>query len=161
MAGVVGFLPSNSNAIEFLVRKRVALAAGTAAGLKEAIMNMTLAYLKSRRAWLVESYKVWGTESEADLYLATMEKVDSEHRIGLWHVALGGYRQEVKFTDLVDKRGNHLPQEINQPAVIVIPRESSTAYVKAVAGNSGFIIAKSEGSKATVMVDLMIFETGI
>ena len=123
-------------------------------------MNMTLAYLRGRRAWLIEGLKVWGTASEAEFYLTALETIGSDNRICLWHVTLGGYRQEVKFDDLEDKRGNKLPSVIINPAVVVIPRESDGAYIKAVTEKTGFVIVKSNDNATTVSVDLMIFETG-
>lgn len=110
---------------------------------------------------MVENFRAWGTESEADIYMATLETIGSDNRLGLWHVTLGGYRQEVAFSDLVDKRGNNLPTEIKQPTVVVLPRECRSAYIKTHTGNTGFIIAKSDNDSPSVTVDLLVFETGI
>jgi hypothetical protein len=124
-------------------------------------MNTTLSYLRGRRAWMVERLTVWGAESEAQVLMAAMETVGSDNRLGFWQVALGGHRQEVTFADLVDNRGNHLPDQIKKPTVIIVPRESNSAYVNAVRGEAGFIVAKSDSGGKSVVVDLLIFETGL
>jgi hypothetical protein len=124
-------------------------------------VNTTLAFLRGRRAWLVEAVQVWGSESEAEFHMAALETVGSDSRVGLWQVALGGHRQEVAFSSLVDNRGNALPENIKKPAVVVMPRETGSAYVKAVTGETGFVIAKSKSDGAPVRVDLLIFETGL
>lgn len=124
-------------------------------------MNTTLAYLRGRRVWLVEGLKVWGSDSEAELYMAAVEAVGADSRLGLWHISLGGYRQEVEFANLVDKRGNNLPEEIKQPTVVVLPREKKGAFIKGNAGDKCFVISKCDDSRAAVTVDLLVFETGL
>jgi hypothetical protein len=124
-------------------------------------MNSTLAYLRGRRAWLVENLAVWGSDCEAEFLMATAETVGSDSRIGFWQVPLGGQLQEVIFSTLKDNRGNNLPETIKSPAVVVIPRGKQTAFVKAVNGETGFVVARGEGSYTTVSVDVMIFETGL
>ncbi len=124
-------------------------------------MNTTLAYLRGRRAWTVEGLRVWGTENEADIYLAAMETIGSDKKIGLWHIALGGYRQEMTFADLIDNRGNNLPETIKKPAVVVIPRSNKSAYIKSITGETGFVIAKCDDDSTSATVDLLIFEVGL
>src|SRR4030042_111462 len=123
-------------------------------------MNSTLAYLRGRRAWLVEGFSVWGTESDAEIFMAGLETIGSDNRLGFWHLPLGGLRQEVNFADLVDCRGNDLPEQIKKPAVLVIPRESRTAFVHSLLGETGFVAAKANQDGQPVAVDLLIFEMG-
>jgi hypothetical protein len=124
-------------------------------------MNSTLAYLRGRRAWLVENLAVWGSDSEAEFFMAAAETVASDTRIGFWKVALGGQLQDTAFSALTDNRGNRLPDVIKSPAVVVIPRGRQSAFVKSVNGETGFTIAKCEGGASSVTVDVMIFETGL
>ncbi len=124
-------------------------------------MNSTLAYLRGRRAWLVEKLSVWGTDSEAEFIMAAAESVGSDTRLGWWRVSLGGQMQEVTFSSLVDNRGNHLPASIRKPGIMIIPRGRHTAFVKCVNGETGFAIAKSGDVAGAVPIDLMIFETGL
>ncbi len=124
-------------------------------------MNSTLAYLRGRRAWLVENLAVWGSDSEAVFLMALAETVASDTRIGFWQVPLGGQLQEVAYSSLIDSRGNNLPDTIKSPAVVVIPRGRQGAFIKTVNGQTGFTIAKTVNSSSSAAVDLMIFETGL
>jgi len=123
-------------------------------------LNSTLAYLRGRRAWMVENLSVWGADDELELFTAITETVNGSRRVGFKRVGLGGWRQEILFSDLTDRRGNNLPEEISQPAIVVLPRSVQGAHIKTVQGNSGFVIARSDDQKATANVDLLIFETG-
>jgi hypothetical protein len=124
-------------------------------------MNSTLAYLRSRRAWLIESLAVWGSDCEAEFQIAAVEKVASETRLGLWLASLGGQLQEVTFSSLVDNRGNNLPEVIKSPAVVIIPRGRQGAFVKTVNGETGFTVARCDGTASVVTVDILVFETGL
>lgn len=124
-------------------------------------MNTTLAYLRGRRAWLVKDLTVWGSDSETDLLLAMVEMISNVKRIGLWRVNPGRNRQVVNFSDLIDNRGNHLPAVVTKAAVMIIPKGSQGAFIKTMQGDTGFTIAKNDGDGPMVMVDLMIFETGL
>jgi hypothetical protein len=124
-------------------------------------MNTTLAYLRGRRAWLVENLSIWGADSEAEFLMAAAESVGSDVRLGFWKISLGGQVQEIPFSSLVDNRGNALPPTIKKPAVMIIPRGARGAFVKTVNGQSGFIAAKTDQGPGSVAVDVMIFETGL
>ncbi len=123
-------------------------------------MNTTLAYLRTRRAWLVRNVAVWGSEYQQDVFLGACEFIDAQKRIGLIRAQLGGPRQEILFTDLVDVQGNHLPETIAGPAIVMIPRSRAGAFVKSVQGVSGFTVARTETGSDTALIDLLIFETG-
>ena len=94
-------------------------------------MNSTLAYLRGRRAWLVENLSVWGSDSEAEFLMALAETVGSDTRLGFWQISLGGQSQEILFSSLTDNRGNNLPETIKSPAVVVILWTPSTASLLA------------------------------
>ncbi|MEZ5360146.1 MAG: hypothetical protein R3F48_15120 [Candidatus Zixiibacteriota bacterium] len=123
-------------------------------------MNTTLAYLRGRRAWLVENIAVWGTDRDAVIRMAAIETVGSDVRLGWWAISLGGQFQDISFSDLVDSRGNTLPGTIDKPAVVVIPRAGTGAFVKIMNGDSGFSIACNDADATPVLVDLLIFEMG-
>ncbi len=123
-------------------------------------MNTTLAYLRSRRAWLVKDIAIWGTDREAELKIALTEQVGSDVRLGWWSISLGGQFQYINFTDLTDSRGNQLPASIVNPAIIIIPRGKPGAFIKSVDGDAGFSVARNDSDSAPVLIDVMIFETG-
>ena len=123
-------------------------------------MNTTLAYLRGRRAWLVENLAVWGADCEARFDLAVAETVGSDTRLGFWSFSFGGRQQEVTFSSLTDSRGNNLPALIQKAAVVIIPRSSQGAFILAVNGQTGFSIARTDPDAAPARVDLLIFETG-
>jgi len=123
-------------------------------------MNSTLAYLRGRRAWMVEDVAVWGSDGQADYTMTIVETVGSDNRLGIWQTSLGGQRQEVTFSELVDNKGNQLPAKIEKPAVVVIPRGKHNAFIKAMLGANGFLIARSDADAPATTVDLLIFETG-
>ncbi|MFH1699174.1 MAG: hypothetical protein ABIE07_01190 [Candidatus Zixiibacteriota bacterium] len=123
-------------------------------------MSMMLAYLRSRRAWLVENLSVWGVDNDAEFFVAAQEIVGSDKRIGFWNISLGGQQQEIAFSSIIDNRGNALPAVIQKPAIVVIPRSPQGAFIKNVSGNSGFAIVRNDEDSASALVDLLIFETG-
>ena len=123
-------------------------------------MNSTLAYLRGRRAWAVGNLSVWGADDELEIYGAIVETFNGEQRVGFKRIGLGGWRQEIQFSDLIDRRGNNLPQEIKQPVIVVLPRSAQGAHIKTVLGGAGFVIARSNDQSATTSVDLLVFETG-
>ncbi len=123
-------------------------------------MNSTLAYLRGRRAWLVENLTIWGADNDAVFVMAGCETVGGDKRIGMGTVAVGGQQQVVNFAALVDNRGNQLPEQIKKPSVVIIPRGRRGAFVKAVQGETGFSVAKSDETGPPATVDLMIFEMG-
>ena len=123
-------------------------------------MNSTLAYLRSRRAWLVENIAVWGADKEAELPMVVSERIGSDVRIGFWNMSLGGQFQDIVFADLIDAKGNTLPDAIERPAIIIMPRGSRGAFIKDIAGSSGFSIARNDNDSSPVRVDILIFEMG-
>lgn len=124
-------------------------------------MNSTLAYVQGRRTWFVENLIVWGTDSDAEFLLAIAETAGSDTRVGLLRVSLGGQRQAVNFSSLIDSRGNQLPDQIKKPSVIFIPRDRRGAFLKNVLGETGFVVAKTEAEGPSAAVDLLIVETGL
>lgn len=123
-------------------------------------MNSTLAYLRGRRVWYVRHFAIWGSDSEAEFLVAVLETVGSDKRIGFSQIALGGSEQDVDFSSLIDQRGNALPGTISNPAVVILPREKTGAFVKSINGNGSFSVARADDSVQSVVVDLLIFETG-
>lgn len=122
-------------------------------------MNSTLAYVQGRRTWFVENLAVWGVDSDAEFLLAVSEGTGSDTQVGFLSASLGGQRQAVSFASLTDSRGNQLPDHIKKPSVVIIPRDRRGAFLKAILGETGFVVAKSEADGPSSAVDLLIVET--
>jgi hypothetical protein len=121
-------------------------------------VNSTLAYLRGRRLWVVENLAVWGSISAyAANFLAT-EETGSDKRLLFWQVNLGGDMQQIDFGDLTDINGNNLPHSISRPKVVVLPKNGVDVVVVGRESSSSFIIAKSEVTSTSGLVDLLIFE---
>jgi hypothetical protein len=115
-----------------------------------------LNYLKSNRKWLVTNLSVWGSSSAYQMPLGLIEET-SEKRLIFCLAELGGEDQIVKFSDLVDNRGNHLPTSIANPVVILIPRSDAVCYLVGRPSNVNFKIARSQ-SAVQPIIDLLIME---
>ena len=131
-------------------------------------MNITLDYLRGRRIWVVPNFVVWGDWSLYSFFLFYTEMGATSKRVVFNKSTLGGLDQLVNFSSLYDFRGNQLPDTINNPKVIVLPKNEVSCLVVGAEADTGFRIAKlcdlctlrSAGSSGTGLVDLMIVEMG-
>jgi hypothetical protein len=123
-------------------------------------MNITLDYLRGRRTWVVPNFVVWGDWSLASFLLLYTEMGETSKRVMLARNNLGGLDQSVVFETLHDFRGNQLPQTINNPKVMVMPKNEVNCFVVGAETETGFRIARFSGSEKTGLVDLMIVEMG-
>ncbi|MBU0982364.1 MAG: hypothetical protein KKA42_00725 [candidate division Zixibacteria bacterium] len=116
--------------------------------------------ITARRAWLVPSFAVWGTQPAGEqefLCCTTIDGVDSIH---YGATSFGETEQEVLFQDLRDHRGNYLPETIKSPAVILRPRNSGSVFVVGRESRDRFKIAHDAAVSSPVSVDLLIIEMG-
>ena len=123
-------------------------------------MNITLDYLRGRRTWVVPNFAVWGDWSLASFLLLYTEMGETSKRVMLARNNLGGLDQSVTFETLYDFRGNQLPQTINNPKVMVMPKNEVNCFVVGTETETGFRIARFSGSEKTGLADLMIVEMG-
>ena len=121
-------------------------------------MNTTIDYLKSNRKWLVKNHLVWGDSEtfEADMILT--EYVAGDERIVFSREFTGETAQTVNFKDLTDHRGNYLPEKINNPAVLIVPRNLVRSFILGSVGEKSFRISKETGLLSSSLVDLLIME---
>jgi hypothetical protein len=80
------------------------------------------------------------------------------NRIVFHHQHVGGQPHNVKFSDLIDHRGNQLPATISNAEVVLIPRNSKAGYVMGPIGPTSFFLAKSTDDSENPIVDLLIME---
>src|SRR4030067_2969812 len=97
-------------------------------------MNITLDYLTGNRKWLVRDVTVWGDAGTFDAAIIATEDLGVSTVIFLREL-LGGQAQVVEYTDLVDHRGNHLPEVISNPTIVIIPKNGAAAYLHGSPGN--------------------------
>jgi hypothetical protein len=122
-------------------------------------LNLTLDYLKGSRKWLVPNLSVWGNSATYQMPMALTEEGVSK-RLIFCLAELGGEDQLVKYSDLVDSLGNHLPSNIANPAIILIPRSDALCYLVGRPSNAGFKIACNQTSNQPI-VDLLIVEVDL
>ena len=126
-------------------------------------MNLTLDYLKSNRKWLVPNLLVWGNAGAIQpLFFLTED--GASKRVIFADGIIGGGDQAVSYSDLVDNRGNQLPDEIINPVIIIIPRNSTHCYLVGRPSYFGFKIARSDsytGAYQNGLVDLLIMEVDL
>lgn len=123
-------------------------------------MNITLDYLRGRRVWVVPNFVVWGDLSLYLFFLLYTEMEATTKRVVFSKSTLGGLDQAVEFSNLYDFRGNRLPEIINSPKVVVLPKNEVPCFVVGTETPTGFRIGKLSESSGTGLVDLMIVEMG-
>lgn len=123
-------------------------------------MNETLAYLRGRRLWLVRDFVVWGSLSAYEFSFLITVLDQSTKRISFLTVPLGGDLQKVAFADLIDFRGNNLPQNLINPKVIALPKTSTGVVVVAQEESESFTIAKTSAVDSHGLCDLIVMEVG-
>jgi hypothetical protein len=121
-------------------------------------MNTTIDYLKSNRKWLVRNHLVWGDNEtfEADMMLT--EAVAGDDRVVFSREFTGETAQTVNFKDLVDHRGNYLPEKINNPEIILIHRNPIGSFILGGVSDKSFRISKVSNQLSNSLVDLLIME---
>ena len=123
-------------------------------------MTDTLAYLRGHRLWLIRDFVVWGSLSAHEFsFLVTMLD-QSTRRILFLSLPLGGDLQKVNFSDLIDFRGNHLPQTLTNPKVIPLCKNTVGVVVVGQEDSETFTLAKTSQSDAHGICDLLVMEVG-
>lgn len=122
-------------------------------------MTQTLNYLKAKRIWAVPGVLVYGTLGAVELLLLRSEITTSSKRVIFETAVLGGVEQVLFYKDLVDFRGNRLPQKLKSPKVIVLQKSAVFTIVAGSEGEEVFRLAKTSGTENAV-VDLLIIEMG-
>jgi hypothetical protein len=123
-------------------------------------MSITLGYLKGKRSWVVEDFEVWGELNLAEFIIFYTQAGEDSKRVVFNHSLLGGEEQSVSFASLCDFKGNPLPQIINHPKVIILPKREPACFVIGKETNTGFKVAKAANSSGNGLADLLIMEMG-
>src|SRR5574341_1506874 len=104
-------------------------------------MNIGLSSLKSRRAWLVPNFVVWGLEGLGEIEYLEVEQIDGTKSVGFSSTGIGDTSQSVSFGNLIDVRGNTLPGTIQRPLVTVRLHSEAQVFVVGAESSSSFKIA--------------------
>jgi len=107
----------------------------------------------------VPGIAVYGSLGAVELLLLRSEITPSSKRVIFETTVLGGVEQVLFYKDLVDFRGNQLPQRLKSPKVIVLQKSAVFAVVVGSEGEELFRLAKVSGTENT-LVDLLIVEMG-
>jgi hypothetical protein len=121
-------------------------------------MNVTYDYLTGNRKWLVRDYIVWGDSGTLDTAILATECGPSDNRLVILRELCGEQAQVVEFADLIDHRGNALPETIANAEIVIIPKNETSAFVVGAIGAESFRLAKSPEASANAIVDLLIME---
>lgn len=121
-------------------------------------MNTTVDFLKSNRKWLVPNFVVWGDNGTFEADMIMTEFVAGDERVVFSHEYTGETAQTVIFKNLVDRRGNNLPEKIANPEVILIPRNPIASFILGTVGEKSFRISKDSRELSDSVVDLLIME---
>jgi hypothetical protein len=117
-------------------------------------------YLRGRRLWVVRNFQIWGTSDATRFYYLGVENIDSTNRLMFGTTGIGGSVQDVKFSNLIDFRGNNLPASISSPKIIIRYRSTYAAFLIGDESDAGFRIARDNNAPGPVRVDLFIYEMG-
>ncbi|MFQ5606488.1 MAG: hypothetical protein ACE5GA_00970 [Candidatus Zixiibacteriota bacterium] len=120
----------------------------------------TLNHLRGRRVWFVPDFIVWGTPSGLSLTLASVESINGQLNVSYSAVTIGGSEQTALFSNLIDHRGNHLPQTIRQPKALLAPKSSEQTFLVGREFETGFKVAREDAGPGPAIVDLLIMELG-
>ncbi len=108
--------------------------------------------------WVVENLAVWGSLAAYTGNFLLTEETGGDKRLLFWQVNLGGDLQQIQFKDLTDINGNPLPETISRPKIVALPRNAVDVVVVGRESNSSFVIARTEVTSMSGLVDLLIFE---
>jgi len=110
--------------------------------------------------WVVRNFQIYGTADEARFLYLGVENVASTNRIMFGTAGIGGTVQDIRYSNLIDFRGNNLPTTIDSPKVLIRFRSAYSAYLIGEESDSGFRMARDINSPGPISVDLFIYEMG-
>lgn len=121
-------------------------------------MNTTVDFLRSNRKWMVRDFVVWGDNGTFEADMLMTEIVSGNDRLVFNHEFTGETGQTVIFNDLIDHRGNKLPQTITNPEIILIPKNPVGSFILGNVDKISFRISKDSKQLSNPVVDLLIME---
>ncbi len=113
----------------------------------------------ARRVWFVPGLRVWGSPTTFQIHYLVAEHLDTPV-IHYGTAQIGASSQSHTYAELIDSRGNHLPDEIDAPRIIVRPRSDRPAFIVGQEDDRSFKIARPADATDDTIVDLLILELG-
>lgn len=113
-----------------------------------------------KRSWYVPDVQVWGSVGWGTFEYLLVENVDSTKSVLFDSLSIGDDSQVVNFSDLIDCKGNHLPQTITNPKVFIKQKSEKGAFVVGDESDNGFKVSRYSNTDQPVKVDLYIIEMG-
>jgi hypothetical protein len=123
-------------------------------------MTFGYALVNARRVWFVSGFEVWGQPVAAEIDMLVIEQIGAVKSIGFNSLPLSDSAQQVAFADLIDHRGNYLPEKLSSARVFVRPNAVQTAFITGTETTTHFTIARDPTSDGPVIVDLLVIEFG-
>ena len=116
--------------------------------------------LKTRRAWLVPDFMVWGLPGLGDIEFLVVENIGSTRSVLFGATDVADAVQEVSYAELTDHRGNNLPETIKAPLVMPRSKTGEAVFVVGQEASNEFKIARTVSADGPVTADLLIMEMG-
>ena len=126
-------------------------------------MNLTLEYLKTNRKWLAPNLIVWGNADACSARLL-MTETGTPNRVVFAADEISGLNQTILYSDLVDSKGNSLPEQIANPIIIIIPRNQIHCFLIGQPSSTSFKIGRTgagSNNNSDGLVDILIMEVDL
>ena len=115
----------------------------------------------TKRSWYVPNLNVYGTIGWGDFEYLLVENINAVSSILFNSTSIGDSSQAISFGNLIDHKGNNLPDSLQNPKVIIKQKTDNTAYIVGDESSVDFKIVRSNKSTAPLLVDLYIIEMGV
>lgn len=113
-----------------------------------------------KRSWYIPNLNVYGTVGWGEFEYLLAENVNSVISVLFNAVSIGDNSQQIVYRNLIDHKGNSLPETLVNPKVIIKQKSEDRAYIVGDESSTGFKIVRSDQSSTPVPVDLYIVEMG-
>ena len=118
------------------------------------------ALANAKRSWYIPNLNIYGTLGWGDFEYLVTENVSSTMSVLFNSLSIGDNSQQISFQNLIDHKGNNLPETLVNPKVIIKQKSEESAFIVGDESSSGFKIVHSGSSLNLVPVDLYIIEMG-
>lgn len=112
----------------------------------------------SRRVWYVPEIYIWGSSQWGETDMIVVENIEGTRSVSYYTASLDDSAQAINFNELLDFRGNQLPDQISNPKVFIKPKSADNCFVVGEELSTGFKIARDDAAAGPVKVDLFIVE---